>query len=234
MRASFDLADNDTDQDAVWAVQAPTGIGKTRAILGAEEAVIATPNHFLADELASDIREAGYGCWRIGGLPPYETEFDAEVARLRKIGAHERVARKVQAEVKRIRRVIPERQRKSHHQALLSYAAAKQKYRDDTLTAVVTHELALWSQPTRRNRMIFDEDPVRTSMAIGSVALSELVYIKTKALGADLAVKTTLDAIIDEVLAGRNGVFQDMPAMLPADSATILDKVYFPEQELSL
>lgn len=207
----------DEDRDSIHLIIIPTGVGKTEAVLGVQNAVLAAPTHDLAARNTERIRAAGNETCLVGDVPEYDPEFDARLASYHAMGAHSLAASLIKAEVADIRKRKPAAHYTPAEKALVDYDNSLKWLYETKLTANLTHARALnLRRDGVRETIIFDEDPLMSAMGFSEADLADLLLIKSKAAHEcqDDQIKDTITRMVEVVEAAKNGIYTDVPRMI--------------------
>lgn len=200
-----------SDNNDVYVIKTPAGLGKTEQYLACTGCIIASPTHNLNGEIASRMIEAGNADVLVTPpLPVLDDDYRKEVERLYRSGAyseaHARLARLA----------------KEGHIECADYLTALETARTARGTVLTTHDRVLFLDPLGRT-IIFDEDPTPALLPVDQVRLSDLFTLlcATKAGRAEPAV----GALVGQAQAAMVNVVQEAPGYVMNDAAALQREV---------
>ncbi|MFD2193949.1 hypothetical protein, partial [Oceanobacillus bengalensis] len=160
-----------SDQQGVYVVKAPTGIGKTEAIVNFAEEYnfsIAFPTHKLKQEVSMRLKDKNIKHIKVPELPLLEEPFSEKIEHLYNIGAYRTVN-------KFLRQISNENEDVSDF--LQDLEKVKSSKKELLLT---THQRAIFTNDDSNSTIIFDEDPIPNLFPISQMKVSDLVFAFSK------------------------------------------------------
>ncbi|MGS2777791.1 hypothetical protein ACVBAX_10460 [Robertmurraya sp. GLU-23] len=159
------------NENGVYVIKAPTGIGKTELIVNSAKEnnfSVAFPTHKLKDEVSQRLKEQSVKHFKVPELPMLEAPFSEKVEHFYNIGAYKAVnkyLRKLSSDNDEIRIFLEEidKTKKINGEILLT-----------------THQRAIYTTDDSNSTIIFDEDPIPSLFPISQMRQSDLIYAFTK------------------------------------------------------
>jgi len=160
-----------SDDQGIYVIKAPTGIGKTEAIIkfAAENNFsIAFPTHKLKEEVSERLNTQNIKHLKVPKLPLLEESHSEKIEHLYNIGAYRTVN-------KFLRKIANDSEGVSGF--LLDLKKIKSAKNEILLT---THQRAIFTNDESNSTIIFDEDPIQNLFPISQMKVSDLVFAFTK------------------------------------------------------
>lgn len=182
-------------------VKAPTGVGKTHALIDylsclekTNGIVLAVPTHQLKDEISSKLREKKILFEVTPKEPPLNSELSQEINKLRKSG-FQNMASGILKNVARGEGSIVKKFNIPYDTifALSEYYEAIKEVRESNKMVVTTHEMILQTEFAFHSELIIDEDPTFRMLKVGSMSIKNLRLLKN--FGIDFSLKNYLEKI---------------------------------------
>ena len=152
-----------TSTPILQIIKAPTGIGKSQAILGLESVMIAAPTHSLKEELVARIRREGnQAVLATPELPTVNPTIDALILGLYQRGCPREVNKKIKG--------LAETYDLPELSAYLKELDAVETFEG---TVVTTHERLLGLRQFHADTVIIDEDPLETLLPNKEMSLQD-------------------------------------------------------------
>jgi hypothetical protein len=157
------------EDNKIYCIKAPTGIGKTEHLLDIENALIAVPTHRLKDEIHKRATEKGILMTKTPELPKDIPELIRKnIEGFYRIGATERASQ-----------YITQIAIMTKNKSLLDYVQAQKRAFATPHSVVTTHHKLLFSKTINQSTIIIDEDIILTSLfKTDNVKISELMRLK--------------------------------------------------------
>lgn len=195
------------DDDKVYVIKAPTGIGKSELYLNVKDAIIAVPTHRLKNEIYQRMRCAGFEAVTTPEPPLLSTSQMRKLNGYYDIGAYGSAAMYIK------------------YLAEKEGVVAAAKYLQDLATAkassysiVTTHERALFFNDNKR-KLIIDEDIIPTLLKQDCVIIDDLRYLYRVAIRESYG--STLESLIDNAIKAPNNIITAMPSVLGVNSGKL-------------
>lgn len=158
-------------ENGVYVIKAPTGIGKTEAIVNfaAENHFsVAFPTHKLKEEVSQRLTSKRIKHIKVPELPLLEKPFSEKIEHLYHIGAYRTVN-------KYLRQIVNDNEEVSIF--LEDLEKVKTSKNELLLT---THQRAIFTNDDSNSTVIFDEDPIPSLFPISQMKVSDLIFAFTK------------------------------------------------------
>ncbi|MDH4620093.1 hypothetical protein [Brevibacillus sp. AY1] len=158
-------------ENGVYVIKAPTGIGKTEAIVNfaAENHFsVAFPTHKLKEEVSQRLTSKRIKHIKVPELPLLEKPFSEKIEHLYNIGAYRTVN-------KYLRQIANDNEDVSIF--LEDLEKVKTSKNELLLT---THQRAIFTNDDSNSTVIFDEDPIQSLFPISQMKVSDLIFAFTK------------------------------------------------------
>ena len=180
------------DDNSIYIIKAPPGIGKSENFLNLKNALIATPRHDLNSELSERMEEAGNECLITPEIPDI-----GNVMKLYAVGAYSEAKREVH------------RLAKDGNSDAQKYLAQLKAIENSKETTLITHERLLFSyKKIDRDVILIDEDPFQSLFKIDTVLLNDLEFLKFTL--SDVRDKLILQRMIDDIKAAQPNTLYSM------------------------
>lgn len=156
-------------EPGIYLLNVPTGIGKTRKLSKLENVAIATPTHQLKDELLGRMSTLSIATLK---LPEFKScILNNQIQTMYDRGNFKdpmKIIRKISKNSKN--RFFPEDSKMAH-----DYLQSIKSLKQDSSTNLLTTHARILTQPINKDRLIFDEDPLKSILKISHFTINDLI-----------------------------------------------------------
>lgn len=193
-----------SDDQGIYVIKAPTGIGKTEAMIkfAAENNFsIAFPTHKLKEEVSERLNTQNIKHLKVPKLPLLEESYSEKIEHLYNIGAYRTVN-------KFLKKIANDSEEVS---GFLSNLKKVKSAKNEIL--LTTHQRAIFTNDESNSTIIFDEDPIQNLFPISQMKVSDLVFAFTK-LQENEINKNVFLTLLNMILSAPFDVVQERSSFL--------------------
>ncbi|MCG3083052.1 hypothetical protein JEG43_02705 [Anoxybacillus sp. LAT_35] len=160
-----------SEENGVFVIKAPTGIGKTQLYVNAAQThtfTIALPTHRLKEEVSQRLNRLGCKHVKVPQLPDLDIEFAEKIERLYNNGAYKAVnafLKKMARQNEKIQEYLQELENvhKARNQIILT-----------------THQRILFTKDDTNDTLVIDEDIIPSLLAVSKMSVSDFTLVCSK------------------------------------------------------
>ncbi|MED0687905.1 hypothetical protein [Anoxybacillus ayderensis] len=192
------------EENDVFVIKAPTGIGKTQLYVNAAQThtfTIALPTHRLKEEVSQRLNHLGCKHVKVPQLPDLDIEFAEKIERLYNNGAYKAVnafLKKMARQNEEIRNYLEELENvhKARNQIILT-----------------THQRSLFTKEDANGTLVIDEDIIPSLLPVSKMSVTDFTLVCSKLMQNE-ENRTAILTIQNMVLNAPVGLVQERAAYL--------------------